>query len=1219
MAGPLIVDPAYVFRLPPPSFTLFCNDLLRAEAGRLGMSQVHVDTTVRETVPDGGMDACVRHATYVPGWSGSRWFPEGNSSWQFKSGKCPSAPDLSRQEFTKPEVIAAIDRDDTYCFLTADSLTSRKKTNIAKAIREQYTARGKRPIEPHIYSGDDLARWALEHLGIALRHFLVPVSGWQPFEQWANASRFRNEYFPDAARHQLFTDVRAWIAQQQRLIRIVGYAGVGKTRAAMEALRPDGLSQRVLYLEDAARLDPNFFWYLQHENPQGSGLLVVDECTAAEFQRLRDLADTLPSGFTVLAVGPFEYGGQSYALELGPLQVDELAKLLGSFVPGLDESQRRAIAARCGGSPKLVQVIAMSIAEQADQIRSWTEIESHLNVVEYLEQRVFRTDENNPETHTMRVLCLFSRLGWERELESEGRTVCEFFGLSWNDARLAAQALMRRGIVSRRGRYLYPTPDVLANYLARRTIEALGTQQLRVLCERLGDAARAAFADRLRQLGEDPQTREIVDLLLGAEGFFVQLEDLNEPGKADLLRRLALAFPKRVVNRLGALLGPASREQLLVLSAGRRQVVWTLEELAWWSDTFEPAARLLLRLAWAENENIANNATGIWTRLFQVVLSGTEVPFAERFRFLQEVLADPEPQIRKLGVDALSATLQAGHIIRSGGPPEDAGKLPPKEWNPATYREWRELLRPCLVTLDQLLHDSDKAVQDATRAILVDRGADIINASFVDEWIELVSGFTNSPFDVRKPLLKIVRRRLKHPDDLPKTAVERLHRLEAELAGYSLGDELHRVIGSWNELMEGNFEDQEKVIAQLAEHAISDPEKFDEHLDWLFSGEANSGFEFGKELGRLDTRDQWFTPLVARFKTGDGDDRFITGYLYGAKIRKGEEWLEDQLDQWMQEPELQPLVGPTTWRALSTDRAASRLAMMIRDGSLPAAYLGILAGSWARQVSPEAIIALLQAAVVDQSHDAVSGRLAFLAQYVKEYPESLECLRSHVKGVLNDISRHPFSTMDGFYWQVLAEKLLPASPIEVAEICVNAVHYAAQTHHLVDDHVRQVFSEVARVGGWRIFEEVLGPALIENPRILQTLDLSLFEGHSLSLNYDPSLIVTWIEKDVAHRLSIISYAVRVGGKPLADPARALLVRWGDREVVRSYLTEAFFTDAFADAWIGPETAWLGAKLDEAQSWLKDPDPHVRAWAAELVETIQKQREQAQIHEEERGW
>src|SRR5262249_10272738 len=108
---------------------------------------------------------------------------------------------------------------------------------------------------------------------------------------------------------------------------------------------------------------------------------------------------------------------------------------------------------------------------------------------------------------------------------------------------------------------------------------------------------------------------------------------------------------------------------------------------------------------------------------------------------------------------------------------------------------------------------------------------------------------------------------------------------------------------------------------------------------------------------------------------------------------------------------------------------------------------------------------------------------------------------------------------------------------------------------------------------------------------------------------------TWIEKNVIHRLPIILHAVPVGGKPLADPARALLVRWGDREDVRSYLTAAFFTGA----WSGPETAWLSEKLEEGQSWLKDSDPHVRTWAMELVETIQKRHEQVRIREEERGW
>jgi hypothetical protein len=143
--------------------------------------------------------------------------------------------------------------------LTADSLAKSKKTNIAKAISDLYIQRGKTPIEPRLYSGDDVARWAQENLWVALTHFHVPIEGWQTFEQWANASRFRNEYFPDQARSQLLTDIRDAVVNQLRMIRIVGYAGVGKTRAVMEALRVDELRLRVLYFEDASRLDPNFF------------------------------------------------------------------------------------------------------------------------------------------------------------------------------------------------------------------------------------------------------------------------------------------------------------------------------------------------------------------------------------------------------------------------------------------------------------------------------------------------------------------------------------------------------------------------------------------------------------------------------------------------------------------------------------------------------------------------------------------------------------------------------------------------------------------------------------------------------------------------------------------------------------------------------------------------------------------------------------------------
>src|SRR5690606_19509106 len=116
---------------------------------------------------------------------------------------------------------------------------------------------------------------------------------------------------------------------------------------------------------------------------------------------------------------------------------------------------------------------------------------------------------------------------------------------------------------------------------------------------------------------------------------FRSLEALNDRATARLLRLLTPAYPDWTLRQLERVINSASREELLCFDVGRRQVVWALGDLAWWREQFPTAARLIRRLAWAENENIANNATGVWQGLFQVVLGGTAVPYEERMPILR--------------------------------------------------------------------------------------------------------------------------------------------------------------------------------------------------------------------------------------------------------------------------------------------------------------------------------------------------------------------------------------------------------------------------------------------------------------------------------------------------------------------------------------------------------------------------------------------------------
>jgi hypothetical protein len=69
----------------------------------------------------------------------------------------------------------------------------------------------------------------------------------------------------------------------------------------------------------------------------------------------------------------------------------------------------------------------------------------------------------------------------------------------------------------------------------------------------------------------------------------------------------------------------------------RRNLVWALEESCVNADAFEDACKLLGMLAVAENEDISNNATGVFLEKFHIILSGTQANLGKRenvMRFL---------------------------------------------------------------------------------------------------------------------------------------------------------------------------------------------------------------------------------------------------------------------------------------------------------------------------------------------------------------------------------------------------------------------------------------------------------------------------------------------------------------------------------------------------------------------------------------------------------
>lgn len=1210
MPGPIRVHAARVASLDQQRFTELCNDLIRAEAASSGIAQEKITTTVEISAPDDGIDARVDASQWEGSAEDSR-FPSAVISFQYKGGKCPSATEVAEDELTKDGVTTAIESGEHYWFITSDSISDSKRDEIDEAIARRYRELGAEPAG-HVVNADDVAAWLEEHFPVAVHHLGIALDGWMPFAQWERDARLQNEWFPDTVRSEAIEWIRQRIRGERQLCRILGRAGVGKTRCVMEALKTEGLKQRTIYLPDAEQLSPSFIWGLSRTGSEARGVLVIDECTASHYEQLRGLVGGLPRRVTVVAIGPKEDDAVPDAdtVELSELSVDELSEIIASYTDELSNAERRDIASRCGGSPKLVVLLADTIAAGNGGIRSWSEAERHRNVREYLTERLFPIAPPRPESRVMRGIALFARLGWEGDRAEEGRIVMARLGIeSWEEARLAADRLRRRyGVLSPRGQYLYPTPDILANVLARETIDALGERELEELYDELPDDARDAFCVRLRELGKDPATQGVVERIIGERVFFHSLEDLNSTGRARLIERLAAAHPETVLPPLQRLIGSASRQELLEFDAGRRAIVRALEELAWFDEYFESAARLLLRLAWAENESFTNNATGIWTRLFQVVLGGTSAPYERRLALLKEAATDDRPGIRQLCAAALKSALATQLIHRVGGPPDGTGTLPPRDWRPESVSEWRDIICECLGILARLLEDADDQVRAEAVDTISSRGPNLINEGLTSEWVGVARRLTDAPFELRKPVLSAIGRRLRINGDLSEETRRDLNELEECLEGPEFGDRLRRIASEWDfKSMRYGPESDLDPLGDLVADILEDPDCLAGEINWLFSGEAAGAAALGYRLGEEDESDVLIETILEAWSSDCSDPSFASGYLVGSADRRGRDWLEDFLDRRSEDERFAWLVAATTHRAGPSEQGVDRLERMMVSGLIPGRFVGrLVSGGWAIELEWTHLDRLLEASREDRSENAIRGRTFLLAQYLRENPGISSGAIPSVESVLVEAAGISQDVMAAHHWRELADFLVEDRPLLVAELCVKRAE-----DDVLPEEFSRALSEAIDHGGWRVFEKVIGPAIEEHPQVLWSLE-NPFSGGNVLAQFDATRLIEWAEECPDDRLRQVAHSAPVDSMSSSPLAVELLRRHGNREDVTSALAASFGTGSF----VGSEVSWLREKIEQLKEWREADDPNIQTWAERLMEGYAQRLEDAEVREEE---
>lgn len=1197
--GPFQVTAEDIARLDA-AFTDAINRLLETEAAAAGMLASSLVLNRVETIADGGVDASIHDAP-----PGTDWIPEGNSAWQFKRSNL--GPTACADEFAKSKwAHDYLKSGGSYVVvlgvpLSEKLIEDRRRKIVDKAVELGLLA-DPESARVLVYDANALARWVSLFPSLAVNPVMGgPGTAAVDFTRWSASRRHQLAWTPDDARTEMIAAMRSDIVAEGVVeVRVQGEPGVGKTRLVLEALRVSSLEPLVAYVADAAEVSGEL---LEHLIGGGrTAVLVIDECPA---ERHASLAARLPDDPRIKLITIGHLGAAAArrpVLLIEPLPRGALEKLLEDNFSQLSSEARRFVVDHANGNPRWAEVMALRVLDAPDPQAA--ELIARNDIDQFVSSML-------PEGRSFFIatgIALFERVGWDREVATERELLADFLAVSTAEIQSAASELDGLGLLTKQGRFRSVSPHPLAVFLASRAWERDGQRIVEDLLNKLDEGMALSLFRRLADLGRFGPAQGVVAGLLGRGGLFESLQTIEERGTGRLLTQLAIVLPREVSRHLSELVEGAAESELRELTGVRRDLVWTLEKLAWHSDTFEAAADSLLALAMAENETYGNNATGTWKSMFGTMLPATAASPALRIQYLARAARHADPRRRLLAVDALAKAIDVRHESTMVSGELQGGVLVEPRGRPETWGEAWDYQVAAIDELAMLADDDDDEVRSAARAQLV--GAIHPLAGLGKVWDKLEETLLTLPVlhpATRRELvsLQALYERRSPLDDTEEKKAERqvtaqaLESLHGRLPEPRPDELLELALSQrrWD-LEDGEL--QARVLAAMTDYCS---ERDPLEMLQLLGRDMPAAWEFGVGLASLDLDTD--AALRALADAYEINPPAMRGYL----LRRVEAGETDVIAAFLESPhasrlsdaerlEVALLVEPNERLRQLIDRLVVDLptAAVVRRFPRPGddSELSRQLEGWCSRLKDQADYN----AVVDWFSFALHGR--------EELPELLRDTATELVLRRRDF---PDVGRESWDWGRIAGAALPGNELAFAELVLDLMEH----HELItlggeeesqvlraalERQTEPVWSEIAdrlEAGSWRISMSV-------RPWLLSGLD--------------PGPVEHWIGEDT-ERARIVARIAPVGGEQPTPIARHLLDKFGDDAEVGSSLYGALVSGS----WVGNESDRIQRQIDQLNSWRDDKSERrgVRRWAADVVQSLMVSRQAALEREAERDF
>jgi len=910
------LDPKELYQLTADDLVRLLHRLLHCEARHYQLSKAGILVPFQITVPDGGRDgswnADIGQHDYIP---------RPATFYQCKAEHV-TAP-ICRDEVAtekkgekgapsvwtvKPRVREVLSQGGCYAFFSTNhEIKPSEQTDLDKVVRDQLQAAG---FQPHadakiaFFGCNQIADWANRFPSAVrfVREITKDLGGvhYHTLESWGRQVLSEGEYFENATLKSRIAAVRDTLAEgKQRIIRLTGLSGLGKSRLIYEALKPDphapvaanALSASAIYLA-FGDVEHEFFNFLNHLAGGGySAVLIVDDCPPLVHDRIVQII--APSALSVVTIfhEPQEQRQDTLPLSLEPEDLfDVVEKILRAdpYLQQRGEESIKAVAAFTQGFPQIAKLMAEfrrapSMAELADRAGLFRKLLSG------------GAPPDDPTLGTVQSLALFRTLGGSKQkLESDLETVRELFcphipALAFK--RVIAEQKGRR-IVQQTADTLTVAPRPLAVALTAGFIEVCPGNWKDHIASLAEAKLVSEFIRRLEELEFSDKSEEIGRLLLEEKLPFNDAEYLLS-GKtgSQIFRVLSVLNPSAATKIAKRIIGEATMERLQEAKEARRNLVRALEIMVWEKTTFFDAAPLLLKLAASENETWANNASGEFGQLFALYLSGTMVPAMDRLMVIREALDAPEPSIRRTAIAALGAALHHGTFTRMSGATM-GGKLDAnRDWKPSTHEEINSYWRECFLLLKGLIMDAGPDAAPAKEALSKNIGA-LLDTRLLEEldaeFMELAAYFNGLWPEVKG----LIRNTLEYRENLSASHRAALERWKGYLTppAVALSDRLRDIVAmpGWHHRKEanGDFTDLSQADAvAFATETIANQTDLRPYLEALLTGEQQQGATFGAEIAKghpsAHVLMEVALTLWPKLKPEQRNDSFLRGMMYG--------------------------------------------------------------------------------------------------------------------------------------------------------------------------------------------------------------------------------------------------------------------------------------------------------------------------------------------------